>query len=198
MIYTLNGLRNLHKDMKSKHKSREKYSFVKWNARFEVIFLIDRNPYELLVGVVGSKGQHYAFIIEVHCGFKAELPNAIFFPLCKILRLRPAKDDFTSFVFLMELSNRAPTACTTETVQPHEVAAYHRRDIPDNEKIYFLGWNDHWADGRKARNIEKTRKLLGDAVADFCQRNNISSMWTDAYRESRPYTDPPGFTSILR
>lgn len=53
------------------------------------------------------------------------------------------------------------------------------RNVDENNKIYFCGWNDHIRDKRTAHNFDKTEFFLGKAVADYCRQNNISSMWTD-------------------
>lgn len=78
-------------------------------------------------------------------------------------------------------------------VQPHEIARYKREElmgVPDSDKVYFYGWNNHLKDKKKAQNIEKTRILCGDRVADYCQRNNISSMWVAQITKHRNYHPP--------
>ena len=183
--------------MKANGKGQERFVFFINGSKnicveFEVIFLIDRTPFELLVG---AKGYQLAFILKVQKGFKTELPDHIYHEICKILNLKYSKDHFSSAKFLSILDENAPTQCSRHQVQPHEVAFYKREEIPESEKIYFCGWNDHQADGRIARNFEKTRELLGEAVADFCEKNNISSMWSAVPHDRKNYTFPLGFPS---
>ena len=182
--------RPLYDDMRRVNKPHEKFEFCIKETYFEVIFLMDRTPFELLIGV---RGHPLAFILEVKSGFKTELPDRIYYQICEILNLSYSEDHFSSAKFLREIDSHAPQRCSPIRVQPHEIARY-KPNIPDNEKIYFLGWNDHLIDGKRAQNFEKTRAILGDAVADFCIKNNISSLWTHIPRKTRNYSDPPGFS----
>lgn len=178
--------------MKAEKKYQEKFDFVINCVRFEAIFLIDRTPFELLIGAQSSYGR-FATILLVERGFRTELSDNDYYQICKILNLSYSENHFTSAKFLTELDNQVPSKCSSVCVQPHQIARY-KNDIPDSEKIYFLGWNNHLVDKRKARNFDKTRKLLGDSVADFCIKHNISSCWTDNPKEKEPYLYPPGFT----
>lgn len=197
MEFTFWKLPQLYKSMKANEKGQEKFTFSiagSQNIRveFEVIFLIDRVPFELLVG---AKGYHLAFVLKVWNGFKTELPEHIYYQICEILHLKYSENHFSSATFLGILDQQAPTHCSRRQVQPHEVAFYKKAEIPESEKIYFCGWNNHQADGKTARNFDKTRSLLGVAVAEFCKKNNISSMWSAVPRDRKNYTTPPGFTS---
>ena len=58
------------------------------------------------------------------------------------------------------------------------------------EKIYFKGWNDHIKDHNKARNFEKTEFYFGKEIADYCRKNNISSLWTHIASEKKLYYNP--------
>ena len=57
-------------------------------------------------------------------------------------------------------------------------------------KIYFKGWNNRVLDKKTARNFDKTEKLLGKRVADYCREHNISSMWSDKTSEKKKVTYP--------
>lgn len=189
--WKLPGLGPLYRDMKRERKFQEQFSFCLAGAEFEVIFLIDRTPFELLIGI---KGTRLAFILTVKPYFNvAAIPDNIFKELKKYLKLSFGLTEFTSKDFLYRLESSTPSKCSCEIVQPHQVAKYKRDAIPDPQKIYFLGWNNHLRDGRTARNIWKTRKICGDSVADFCERNNISSMWSDQVKDTKRYTPPPGY-----
>lgn len=197
MEFQFRKIRPLYDDMKRIGKFQEKFEFPIHGSNdiivyFEVIFLIDRAPFELLIG---ARGYTLAFILQVKSGFRTELSDEIYYQICEILNLNYSKNHFSSAKFLDTLDCAAPTHCSPLRVQPHEVAYYKKREIPECEKIYFLGWNDHQLDGRTARNFQKTRELLGDAVADFCEKNNISSLWTDIPNERKDYCTPPGFIS---
>lgn len=188
--FVMYNIRNLYNDMRHKGKTQEKFSFKIKHITFEVIFLIDRSPFELLIGVVGEQ---LAFTLEMGTGFKVPfLPDDVFRTIRDLLKLNPSGESFTSFKFLRELDSSSPACCTTYRVQPHEVARY-KSDIPDEKKIYFIGWNDHQLDKRHAQNFAKTRKLMGDDVADFCEAHNISSRWSDKKRDAVQYKEPSGY-----
>lgn len=189
MEFRFYHFRQLYLDMMNNGKSQEKFRFVINRVEFESIFLIDRNPFELLVGV---RAHQFAFTLEIRKGFVTTLPDDVYYKICEILQLSYSEDHFSSFKFLSEIDRAIPLCCSPNRVQPHEVA-YYKRNVPECEKIYFYGWNDHLKDKRDAQNFEKTRLLLGDKVADFCRENNISSMWTDRPSDAVTYYDPPNF-----
>ncbi len=183
----------LYRSMKATGKHQEQFEFSISNLTFEVIFLIDRTPFELLVGVEGTQ---IAFVLSVGKGFMvSSIPDKPFNELKRLLILSPGENTFTSWTFLSRLAISTPQECTDRIIQPHDIAKYKEnqlRRVADGDKIYFVGWNNHLADGRKARNIEKTRLLCGDAVADFCRENNISSMWSDHVQDANPFRSPDG------
>ena len=45
-------------------------------------------------------------------------------------------------------------------------------------------------DKKTARNFDKTEKLLGKRVADYCREHNISSIWSDKTNEKKKVTYP--------
>lgn len=192
MEYKFANLYRLYADMKEKNKPRERFTFAIKDVTFEAIILIDRQPFELLIG---AKAHQFAFTLLLKTGFRTELPDNIYYRLCEILQLNYSEHHFSSFAFLREVDKAVPPKCSKRSVQPHEIAVYKRK-VSDEDKIYFHGWNDHLADGRhvRAENIDKTRRFLGDEVADFCQQNNISSMWTDIIKDVKDPSDPPGYT----
>lgn len=56
------------------------------------------------------------------------------------------------------------------------------RDMEDGEKVHFVRFIPHARDGQRhvtEANLAKTRKLMGQAAHDWCQRNNVSTGWTD-------------------
>lgn len=193
MEYKFANMFPLYQDMKKNNKPQEKFHFMLKRVRFEVILLIDREPFELLVGVVG---QHLAFTLILRKGFVTEIPSAIYYDLCKVLQLNYSEDHFSSFAFLKEIDNAIPGKCSKARVQPHEISRY-KKNQDDDEKDYFLGWIHHINDGNHVttENLDKTRRFLGNDVADFCQKNNISTKWTSNFNESCNYFDPPGYAA---
>lgn len=190
--FVMYKIRSLYYDMKQQKKGQEKFTFHIKHIRFEVIFLIDRQPFELLIGAIGYSD--IAFVLQMEKGFSVStIPDDQFRKIRAILNLQPAKERFTSFSFLGDLDSAAPKKCTISRVQPHEIAKYKRKDALDADKIYFVGWNNHIEDKRKAHNFEKTEEYFGRDVAAFCRKNNISSMWTDQRTKIKPISYPLGY-----
>lgn len=96
------------------------------------------------------------------------------------------------------LSTNAPTSCSLKPVQPSHIMPFRKKYIKSSDepnKTVFVGWNDHKLDGKSARNFDKTRLFLGDKVADFCIKHNISSLWTTPDKASeKAITYPAGYT----
>ncbi len=183
-MFLLNEIRPLCLDMKGHGKKQDKFSFQYNNVSFDVIFLMDRDPYELLFGV---RDHNFTFVLKMHKGFKLEvIPDKVFYRLCEILNLKPGKGSFTSWEFLKYFALKIPQHYSGKKIHPHEIALYKQNKIEEADKIYFKEWRLHNTDGRHARNLEKTRELLGDEAYRICRDNNISSCWSN-HRED--YTD---------
>ena len=91
-------------------------------------------------------------------------------------------------MFLKYISNHAPHKCKRRIVDPMYLVRYRQHKIKDSDepwKIYFKGWNNHVLDKKTTRNFDKTEKLLGKRVADYCREHNISSIWSDKTNEKR-------------
>ena len=78
------------------------------------------------------------------------------------------------------------TAVTNEC-RPEHAARYPALDIEDADKTlywYHRDWEKEGASAGRLRNLptqknlEKTRRLLGPEMADFCRRRHISICWT--------------------
>ena len=105
---------------------------------------------------------------------------------------------FYEFLYFHEqfrkyISNHAPHKCKRRIVDLAYLVRYRQHTIKDSDepwKIYFKGWNNHVLDKKTARNFDKTEKLLGKRVADYCREHNISSMWSDKTSEKKKVTYP--------
>ena len=171
---------------------REAFDFTINGVTLKSIFLIDRKPFELIVGVVGTQ---FGFIVKLYKGFTAEwLNDADLRELRRLLNLKKSGDQFTSFKLFWKSDAHAPTKCSRQKVSFRDIA-YYKRNVPEADKIFFRGWMHHRADGKTVRNVEKTRMMMGDQIADFCEKNNISSMWSDKQRDAKPFQPPPSFNA---
>lgn len=168
--------------------TQDKFQFQYNKVCFDVIILIDREPFELLFGVIGY---NYCFTLHLYRGYELEdLADEIFYNLCNILNLKPGRETFTSYKFLQYFEKKIPQKYSGRKVEPDEVAIYKKRKIIEEDKIYFIGWKLHNTDGRTVRNLEKTRQLLGEETYEFCKANNISSCWSSNPKDKKLYFSP--------
>lgn len=187
--FNLPSIKDLWLDMSKNNVGMDKFSFTYNEVEFEVIFLINRDPYELLFGVID---RNFSFILYLDKEFKlSTLPDQTFYELCRILNLKPGKETFTSFKFLKFFSDHLPARYSGNKIEPHEIALYKSKEVPESHKIYFHGWRTYGPDSvYSAQNFEKTREFLGEEAYQFCKRNNISSRWSDEPKERRDYYTP--------
>lgn len=190
MLISLYQLRQLTSHMRKSRKDIEQYYITYSNGKFDIIYDISKTPFELLIGAVNY---NWACVLEVIDGFYTSMPDSDFYSLCNILNLKPGKEHFTSFMFLNYIASKSPTQCTNQIVDPSHLSKFRNKKVKsadEPEKIYFVGWNNHLKDKRKARNFDKTELFFGKRVADYCRKNNISSMWTDKRYDSSKASYP--------
>lgn len=176
-------------DMGKNQATIDQFTFTFNKVEFEVLVFTDRVPFQLLFGVLDK---NFSFILELKAGYQlSSLSDQEFYTLCRILNLKPGKGSFTSSEFLQFFASRIPTHFSGKRVQPHEVAKYKAKDVPESEKIYFCGWKTYGPDSpHSAKNFEKTKEFLGESVYRFCKENNISSRWTAEPSKRKDYSSP--------
>lgn len=165
-------------------KDIEQFYVTYANVRFDVIYDISKIPFELLIGAINHS---WACTLELSRGFATYMSNNDFYSLCDILNLKPGKEHFTSFMFLNHIASKAPAKCSKQVVDPSHLSRFRNKEVKTSDepdKIYFVGWNNHQKDKRKAHNFDKTELFFGKRVADYCRTNNISSRWTNKKYES--------------
>lgn len=192
----VSSLSALYQDMRSNGQDRDLFH-VKYNqVPIDVFFLIDRKPFELLVGI---RGENLAFVTKVHPGFVADsIPDDVFWALCRVLKLKPGKGQFTSQIFLQYIASHAPAHCSHRQIRPEQMSQYYRAESADEDaKMYFCGWRTHFYDNRHVRdwNLRKTAFFFGPQVAAFCRSHNISSAWTEDKRKAMNFNLPNNYFS---
>lgn len=191
MQFKFNNLKPLCKSMRSNNKSLEQFDFTFNNVTFDCILDIDVNPFEMMIGVSGS---YFACILYIYTGFITEMADADYANLCKLLHLNWNKNHFSSFFFLSFLDKHIPSISSPTPVPIEKVIPFRASKLTESERaegFIFAGWLTH--KGKKnghARNINKTRQLLGDTVAEYCERNDISSKWTTDETRRQSLTFP--------
>lgn len=84
---------------------------------------------------------------------------------------------------LLQAADHGATKARPRTwIPPQDLPQTAHTGIEEAHKIAFLGWHS-WAtdplhDGPSAKNYDKTRRLLGQDIADYCRAHHISSCWT--------------------
>lgn len=196
MQFTFYKLKPLCSDMRRNNKSIEQFYVTYANTKFDIVIDIDSQPFQMMIGVVDK---NMAFVLDIHIGFKTEIPEDIYFKLCSILDLNYKDDHFSSFAFLSFVDKHIPNKSKKEIVNPDHLLPFRKHtcsDKDENLKTRFKGWNDHTKDKKQARNFEKTELFFGKTVADYCRAHNISSLWTYPDDDSlRDISFPPGMNN---
>lgn len=177
----LPGLSALYKQMKRDGEMRSKIEYKHGIVTFDVLFLIDETPFSLMFG---AKGHNVSFEFKVGQGFAVNptIPNDVYRALCNALGLVFDRENpFRISSFLQDFSNSVPHLLGTRTKAKPQDVARHRRYVEESDKIYFCGWRDNTkrSEHVTAKNLQKTRELLGEAVYLSCKARNISTCWTD-------------------
>lgn len=175
-------------DMKNNGIDKEHYTFVFNGFTFDVIISIVSIGYEILVAI---HTQNWGCVLNMDYNFNVEMPNNDYYTLRDILNLNWSINHFNSSGFLKLLSEQAPRRSNKCGVKYTELRKYtNYRHIDEEDKIYFCGWNDHRKDKRKAHNFDKTEFYFGKTVADYCRKNNISSLWSNISRDEKIVSKP--------
>lgn len=175
-------------DMKANNIEKEHYFFNYNGFKFDVILSMANIGYEILIAI---HTHNWGCVLKMSNDYVIEVPDDIYFSLCNILHLNWNQNHFNSAAFLQLLSKNSPKHSNRQGVSYKELRNYlSYRHVDEEEKIYFCGWNDHIKDKRTAHNFDKTEFYLGKKVADYCRKNNISSLWSNIPRDERKVTNP--------
>lgn len=179
--YTFQNLQPLCSSMGKSKKSLEVFSFT-YKLQFECLLDLAENPFQMLVGIPGA---NFAFVLKIEKGYKAKIEDSDYFRLCELLNLTYKNDQFSSFSFLKFVDSNIPKQCTPNLVPPEKILKFKEQSFSQKEReegFIFCGWLPHKGRNNghlnKDENLPKTRKIFGTYVADFCERNDISSKWT--------------------
>ncbi|QCP54396.1 hypothetical protein FAZ95_36280 [Trinickia violacea] len=184
-------LERLYRNMQSQGMTKTQFEFRFRQLTFNVIYLAEAFPHELLLGC----REHNLFIVvKVPWHFTiATYLRDQYTPLMDALGLQPNPDNpFSTNIFFEAFRAVIPTTTSKANEPTITDIAANRRDVEESEKIYFVGWMQH--DGKQSSptkaNLEKTRRLCGQAVYELCLRNHISSRWTDRSDDAWPFSWP--------
>ena len=105
---TLYEIKPLLQDMGRNKAKQDKFSFQYNGVVFDVIVFLECTPFELLFGVVDH---NFSFALKLYSGYNLEdLPNDVFYELCRILNLKPSKEGLTSFMEIQQVPRNTITS----------------------------------------------------------------------------------------
>lgn len=198
MMIHLPKLELLHNAMAAEDLTRRQFTWTNGAGRFRVIYLTDagdtfgRWPQDdhltLLSGTVpfavlnfvDADDPHLHFAKFVTKGFKIVTQmGGDYDVLRRILGLTGyGKGELSVNDLFADFAEHIPGLPATRAPRPADVRP--PRDVDEADKLYFLRIAPP-GEGRRptSANLQKTRAMLGDELADYCARNGCSSYWTD-------------------
>ena len=192
MGLVIEQLRPLYSDMRQQGVERIHFPYRHGRVVFDVYFFVDEKPFSLLFG---AKAHNVVFELAVRQGFEVDtsMSKPDYRALCKALGLEfdPA-NPFSPRAFLESFSKAVPAKVPPGGVaKPHDVLQY-RRDVEEEDKVYFCGWRDNTIRGDKVteHNLHKTKRILGQKAYEICKRKNLSSCWTDQVSRAIEFSLP--------
>src|ERR1700754_1224048 len=149
MSVRMEGLRRLHQSMRGQGIDRYRFDYSYGKAQFDVIFLADERPYILLLGL---RGGSMAFEFEVDDDYVVHnvfMDPAEYQALVRLLGVQydPA-NRFRPAHFLEWVDRAAPTSAHVANRPTSIDVARFRRDVEEQDKVYFLSWRHYPRDGR--------------------------------------------------
>lgn len=178
-------LSDLTRDMMRCHRTIEHFTVRYAKITFDVIYDVGQAPFEM---IIGAYTYNWSSRLKIQPGYLTVMKNTDYYALLKILHLTYKGDGFSSIMFLKYIAAHSPHKCSAVRPSPALLSRY--RKVDEQNKIYFAGWVLHITDGKMAKNFDKTEKLLGKDVADYCRAHNISSKWTDIPEDEVSFYPP--------
>ena len=97
----------LYRTMRASDVDIDRFSFAFAGAKFDVVFAINRKPFELMFGCVGHGKCN--FILTMEKGYMlSPISDEVFETLCRVLHLSYRGDRFTSYKFLQHVDSKVP------------------------------------------------------------------------------------------
>jgi len=175
----IDRLRTLHQDMRKNNLTRCQFSYSHNKLKFDVLFVAEGSPYELLFGVVGH---NCSFLVTVAPGYEITArikPESAFYKLIELLDLTPDPNNrFSANTFFSDFSKKIPVkvGVNNSSKLPASITPH----VNDADKTIFSHWKNNSAKSGNVslENLEKTLKAFGPVIQSFCASKNISSCWS--------------------
>ena len=180
MEFKFKNLKPICSSMRRNNKSLEQFHFIYNHIQFDCILDIDAEPFEMMIGTLNH---NFACVLQIRNGFITEMSDEDYYNLQKILNLNFNENHFTSFAFLNFIDNHVPQESSPDIVPVENVLPFRAHRLTDRDReegFIFCGWLQHKnKNNGHVRNLAKTEALLGKSIADYCEKNDISSKWTN-------------------
>lgn len=162
---------------------RAKFRIQHNHLIFEGVFLTDCTPWQLGLACLTH---NFALPFEVLKGYEASTyihdTQALNSLMAALVTGAASGRRFSTSNFLREIDMHLPAHVTArDRAMPADTVRF-RSDVEEANKIFLCGWTAHPRDGKRHvtdRNLAKTRNLINQTTADWCERHNVSSCWTD-------------------
>lgn len=180
--------------------TRFRWEYRNGKVRFSAFFACEplpappNRPYmPLIVSYKPTKPedtQHWAHLYKVYQSRQGMLyTDPVLYqdygPLLDVLGIERSRgqNPFRPSDFLMDLQRAAGKVSgdwnshRIHTIQ--DIPKSYRSDVEEPDAIYFCGWYPNPKGKHPTKkNLEKTRRFLGDRIANECQSLRLSSCWT--------------------
>lgn len=178
----MKNLKQLYENMNSQGVISTAFNVIYNHHEFSCIFIIGVTNHQLYITTLGQ----VPYTIYVNIGQDFSAPSIIlpeeYFALANYLGLTPSKTNpFRPFNFFEEFDQHCPTRHQGAPAVADMVRIVSTsRNIPDEDKIYFVCWRKNPDDKSVSDgNYIKTCSIVGEKIADNLRKNNISSCWSD-------------------
>lgn len=178
----MNNLRHLYDDMVAQNAISTTFNVLYNRHLFSCIFIIGVTSHQLYLTTV--EANPHTIFVHVNLDFSApsSLSNEHYIALANYLGFTASRTNpFKPIAFFEEFDHYVPRHHTRTPAVADMIAVVGKsRNVPDEEKIYFVRWRrnpdgEHVSDG----NYIKTCSIVGEEVANNLRANNISSCWSD-------------------
>jgi len=178
MSYDFKNWKKFRDQMKNEKIQVAKFEFKYHDCVFDIVYSLEQNVF-----YAAKRGTQIAFSVYLDW-YKASviLDNE---PYKELIACKNSNYDknkpYSPNDFLKSLDDKIGTSFTIIKATHIEYFSITKKAIPDEEKIYFLSFKPHTSGKRHVTgtNLEKTRKILGHQIAEFCKSNNVSVAFTN-------------------
>ncbi|MBD5521645.1 MAG: hypothetical protein HDR03_10615 [Lachnospiraceae bacterium] len=175
-------LRHLHDDMVANNVNSSVFNTIYNAHEFSCIFIKGTTNHQLYITTV--ENNPHTIWVTIGADFQApnHLDNEFYVVLANYLGFTGSSNNrFYPINFFEEFDNHIPMHhVATPAVATMIAIICNARNVPDADKIYFVGWRKN-SDGQQVspENYLKTLAIVGEEVARNLRENNISSRWSD-------------------